>query len=137
MNEKNDSFLGRGWAFPPAFNYEMGTLETVEDDEDIEQSLRIIIGTIPGERIMFPTFGCDIRNHVFESNDPTHLSIMKDAIYDAILYNEPRVKVEKIEIREDNGENGVILIHIFYTVIITNTRNNIVYPFFSKEGTNL
>ena len=115
---KNNSFLGKGWAFPPEFNYEMGTIATVEKEEDIRQSLRIIIGTIPGERVMFPTFGCGIRMFVFESNDPTHISMLKDSIYDALLYNEPRIKLDRIEITDDTQIHGLIHIHIFYTIIL-------------------
>ncbi len=137
MKKEYDSFLGRGWAFPPAFNYDRGTLETVEDEEDIRESIRLILGTIPGERVMFPGFGCSIRKFVFESNNPTQISMLKDAVYDALLYNEPRIKVEQIEIKDETYEKGLIHINIFYTVIITNTRNNMVYPFYFKEGTNL
>lgn len=137
MNNKGDSFLGRGWGFPPSFNVATGTIEMAEDEKDIEQSLHIILGTIPGERVMFPSFGCGIRKFVFESNDPTHITMLKDVIYDAILYNEPRVKVEKIEAHHDVASNGLLQVHISYTVIITNTRNNIVFPFYFKEGTNL
>lgn len=149
MDERSTSFLGKGWAFPPEFNYEMGTVKTVNDEEDIRQSLRIILGTIPGERVMFPTFGCGIRKFVFESNDPTQISMLRDAIYDAILYHEPRIKLEKIEIKDntqikDKAQmeswmqiEGLIHIHIYYTVIITNTRSNMVYPFYLKEGTNI
>jgi uncharacterized protein len=137
MKKEYDSFLGRGWAFPPAFNYDRGTLETVEDEEDIRESIRLILGTIPGERVMFPGFGCSIRKFVFESNNPTQISMLKDAVYDALLYNEPRIKVEQIEIKDETYEKGLIHINIFYTVIITNTRNNIVFPFYFKEGTNL
>lgn len=137
MKKEYDSFLGRGWAFPPAFNYDRGMLETVEEEEDIQQSIRLILGTIPGERVMFPGFGCSIRKFVFESNNATQMSMLKDAVYDALLYNEPRIKVEKIEIKDETYEKGLIHINIFYTVIITNTRNNMVYPFYFKEGTNL
>ena len=137
MDDKNESFLGRGWAFPPAFNLELGTVETVSDEEDIKQSLRIIIETIPGERVMFPTFGCGIRRYVFESNDPTHRSMLKDSISDALLYNEPRIKLDKIDLTDDTLEYGLIQIQISYTVIKTNTRSNMVYPFYLKEGTNL
>ena len=137
MEKERKSFLGTGWAFPPAFNFDRGTLELANGEEDIKQSLRIIIGTIPGERIMFPTFGCGIHKFVFESKDPTHLSILKDSIYDAILYHEPRIKLEKIEITEDLTDYGKIYVHITYTVIITNTRSNMVYPFYLNEGTNL
>jgi len=137
MKKEYDSFLGRGWAFPPTFNYDRGTLETVEDEEDIQQSIRLILGTIPGERVMFPGFGCPIRKFVFESNDPTHKRMLKDAVYDSLLYNEPRIKIENIEIEDETFDKGLILIHIYYTVIITNTRNNMVFPFYFKEGTNL
>jgi phage baseplate assembly protein W len=137
MKELKNSFLGKGWAFPPAFNDELGTVEMVEDEEDIRQSVRIILGTIPGERIMFPTFGCGIRMFVFESNDPTHLSMLKDTIYDALLYNEPRIKLDRVDIMDDTQMNGLLRIHILYTIIITNTRNNMVIPFYLSEGTNL
>jgi phage baseplate assembly protein W len=137
MKEKSESFLGKGWAFPPAFSPELGTVETVEKEEDIRQSVRIILGTIPGERIMFPTFGCGIRMFVFESNDPTNLSMLKDSIYDALLFNEPRIKLDRIDILDDTQNNGLMHIHIFYTIIVTNTRNNMVIPFYHKEGTNL
>ena len=136
MKKQQDSFLGKGWGFPPAFDYEEKSIEMVKDDEDIKQSLSIIIGTIPGERIMQPTFGCDIRSYVFESNDPTYRSMLKDAVYDALLFNEPRIKINAINI-EDNTIRGIVNIHVLYTVIITNTRSNIVYPFYIKEGTNL
>lgn len=137
MKETKNSFLGRGWAFPPAFNEEMRTLEMVEDDEDIKQSLRIILDTIPGERIMSPTFGCSIRNFVFELNDPTHITMLKDAVYDALLFNEPRIKIGEIEITDDTEIHGLIHINVHYTTIITNTRSNMVFPFYIKEGTNL
>jgi phage baseplate assembly protein W len=137
MKQNNKSFLGRGWAFPPAFNFEIGTTDLVEEENDIQQSLTIILGTIPGERIMRPIFGCAIRNFVFESNDPTHKTMLKDAVYDALLYNEPRIKVEEINIEDDTQEFGRFNIHVLYTIIITNTRNNMVYQFYFKEGTNL
>ena len=137
MKEKDNSFLGRGWAFPPAFNYDRGTTELVENEKDIEESIRIILGTIPGERVMFPSFGCPIQKFVFESNSATQKTMLKDAVYDALLFNEPRIKVEKIEITDETLEDGKINIHVFYTVINTNTRNNVVFPFYFKEGTNL
>lgn len=137
MKDKNNSFLGQGWAFPPAFNFERGTTELVENEKDIEESIRIILGTIPGERVMFPTFGCPIQKFVFESDSETQKTMLKDAVYDALLFNEPRIKVEKIDIKDDTLAHGTIYIHVLYTVIITNTRNNIVYPFYFKEGTNL
>lgn len=145
MLKKNNSFLGQGWAFPIRFNPEFGSVDLVKDEEDIRQSIRIILGTIPGERALFPAFGSNMRDYVFESNDPTHITILKDAIYDALLFFEPRIKIEKIEMIEEevgtgaslNHQNGIVHIQITYSVIITNTRSNIVYPFHLSEGTNL
>jgi len=148
MKDSNDSFLGKGWSFPPAFNFDLGKPVMAKDEDDIKQSIRIILGTIPGERVMFPNFGCPIRKFVFESRDATHMRMLKDAVYDALLYNEPRIKIENIEIddhikSEDiktDGKwdiQGLIHIHITYSIIITNTRNNVVFPFYLKEGTNL
>lgn len=140
--KENTSFLGRGWAFPPSFNHERGTVEMAEDEQDIEESIAIIINTIPGERIMLPEFGCHIRSYVFESNDATYMSMLKDAIYDALLYYEPRIKDISIEIepnnpRTDPQKDGYVIIRIAYGIIITNTRNNMVIPFYKDEGTNL
>lgn len=137
VKEKNDSFLGRGWAFPPTFNINFSSVEMVADEKDIQQSIKIILGTIPGERMLFPAFGCDIHNYVFETRDPTHLTMLKDAVYDALLYHEPRIKVVKITIQPDQLEDGRINIHIDYKVIITNSRSNMVFPFYLKEGTNI
>ncbi len=137
MKKTGTSFLGTGWSFPPAFDFERGIPELVEEVEDIKQSLRIILGTIPGERIMLPTFGCGIHKFVFESNDPTHRTILKDSIYDAILFYEPRIKLENIELTEFPDDEGKMHVHIYFTVIITNTRSNMVYRFYFTEGTNL
>lgn len=145
MKDTSSSFLGTGWAFPPAFNKDLQTVEMVSNDEDIWESIKIIIGTIPGERYMFPRFGCGIRKFVFESNDPTQITMLRDTIYLSLLYNEPRIKVESIEIKDsmsesqqDNGRlDGTIYIHISYTIIITNSRSNLVFPFYFDEGTNI
>ncbi|HMB62775.1 MAG TPA: GPW/gp25 family protein [Eudoraea sp.] len=142
MKDQSDSFLGRGWAFPPYFNLDRGTVEMVDEEEDIRQSIQIIINTIPGERMMFPDFGCGIRSFVFESNDPTYTTMLKDTIYDALLFHEPRIKDINIEIENNDiriapHSDGYLFIHITYHVIITNTRNNIVIPFYKNEGTIL
>lgn len=142
MEEKENMFLGRGWAFPPAFDDERCTVQMVEAIEDIQQSLIIIINTIPGERIMLPEFGCGIREYVFETNDPTYMRMLKDAVYDALLYNEPRIKdiqvtLDPVAIADHPQRAGYIYIRIEYTVITTNTRNNMVIPYYKEEGTNI
>jgi hypothetical protein len=137
MKDTNKSFLGKGWAFPPSFSKFNHNIDMVKDDEDIEQSIQIILGTIPGERIMYPSFGCGIHKYVFESMDATHMTMLKDTVYDALLYHEPRITDIKIEVRIDKNQDGLIRILIDYKVIVTNSRSNMVFPFYIKEGTNL
>ncbi|WP_113922145.1 GPW/gp25 family protein [Cognataquiflexum aquatile] len=137
MDQSEKSFLGKGWAFPPAFDIDSKTVLLVSEEKDIEQSIRIILGTIPGERIMNPKFGCDLIKHVFETTNATSITILKDLVYDALLFYEPRIKSEKINIITDKIMEGKLLIHISYRVIITNTRSNIVFPYYLTEGTNL
>jgi phage baseplate assembly protein W len=137
MADSSNAFLGMGWAFPPSFQVDSKWVEMVSAEKDIEQSIRIILGTIPTERVMDPKFGCDILSYVFETNDPTYLTLMRDAISNALLYFEPRIKVREIRFGKEKLLEGILHIHIEYTVIITNSRTNMVFPFYFKEGTNL
>lgn len=142
MSKSKNSFLGTGWSFPPEFDYETKSVGLVSDEEDIRQSIRIIMGTLPGERTLLPEFGCDLGQYVFRPIDSTNLSMLKATIYDALLHNEPRIKDIEISFEEINYEEelskwGQLKITVEYTVIITNTRSNMVYPFYTKEGTNL
>ncbi|HSF56334.1 MAG TPA: GPW/gp25 family protein [Algoriphagus sp.] len=137
MGDSSNAFLGKGWAFPPAFEIDCKWVEMVSAEKDIQQSIRIILGTIPTERVMEPKFGCDILSYVFETNDPTYLTLLRDAISDSLLYYEPRIKVQEIRFGKENLLEGILQVHISYTVIITNSRSNMVFPFYFKEGTNL
>jgi len=137
MGDSSKAFLGKGWAFPPAFEIESKWVELVSGEEDIHQSIRIILNTLPMERVMDPKFGCDILSYVFETNDPTYLTMLRDTISDSLLYFEPRIKVRNIKFGIEQLHEGILMIHIEYTVIITNSRSNRVYPFYFREGTNL
>lgn len=133
------SFLGTGWAFPPRFgdSADSGRTQMVEAEADIRESLGIILSTVPGERIMQPTFGCGIKAYVFEEISESVMTEMRDAIDRAILFFEPRVTVERIEIDTSNAMEGRVDVLIDYTVRGTNTRSNMVYPFYFLEGTNV
>lgn len=127
-NEKKQSFLGTGWAFPPAFNKNMKAVEMVSDRMDIEQSMEILLGTRPGERVMRPDYGCNLDRLVFEPLDTSLKSYMSDVIKTAILYHEPRINVEKVDIEETRANDGLVRIHIEYIIRTTNSRYNYVYP---------
>ncbi|ALS61700.1 GPW/gp25 family protein [Pandoraea norimbergensis] len=133
------SFLGTGWAFPPRFgdSAARGRTQMVEAEADIHESLRIILSTVPGERIMQPTFGCGIKSYVFDEISESVLTEIRDAIERAILFFEPRITVEQIVIDSSAAMEGRIDVLIDYTVRGTNTRSNMVYPFYFLEGTNL
>ena len=77
-----------------------------------------------------------IQSFIWESNDATHITMLGDAIYDSLLFNEPRIKIINIEISESIEDNQIIA-HIEYMLIITNARSKIVYQFFNNEGTNI
>ncbi|WP_424099635.1 GPW/gp25 family protein [Moorena producens] len=131
--EENSSFLGTGWSFPPTFNQDTGTVEMVSDEEDIVQSLEIILSTRPAERIMQPDFGCELSQFLFEEITQGLITGIRGTISDALLYHEPRIDVEEITIEESELE-GLLLIIITYTVRVTNSRFNLVYPFYLNEA---
>ena len=137
MNKIIKSFLGTGWGFPPAFPYKDSAVGMLSDEADIESSLEILLTTQPGERVMRPDYGCNLDELLFEPLTTTFKTYIKDLISTAILYYEPRIEVNSIEL-DDTGElEGRILITIDYTVSATNTRFNFVFPFYKNEATDL
>jgi phage baseplate assembly protein W len=132
----NKSFLGTGWSFPPRFG-NRGEVAMVEEERDIHESLFIILSTTPGERIMQPTFGCGLKSYVFSELNESVVTEMRDAIERAILFFEPRITVDAIAMDESGISEGRLDILIDYTVRGTNTRSNMVYPFYFLEGSNV
>lgn len=131
------SFLGSGWGFPPAFSTKSGSVRMVAGEEDIDESLRILMATKPKERVMQPAFGCGLQSLVFENIDENSLSLIKDTILRAVLFFEPRIDLEDIEIDKEHSYDGVLYINLIYRVRATNTRSNLVYPFYLREGTTV
>ncbi len=133
----NEDFLGIGWSFPPEFNITAGTVAMTTDVEDINNSLIILLSTRPGERVMFPDYGCDLQEMLFKSLDLTLITQMKNIVKRAILYHEPRINVLSIDIDTTDELGGEVLIHIDYQVRNTNTRSNMVFPFYKGEATEI
>jgi phage baseplate assembly protein W len=128
-------FLGRGWSFPPSFSRESATTGMISGADDILQSLWILLSTAPGERTMVPDYGCALWRMVFENLDITLMTTLQDIVERAILNWEPRVKVESVVTEADPEIAGLIRINVEYTIRATNTRSNLVYPFYVHEGT--
>ena len=138
MTNTDKSFLGTGWGFPPTFSNSAGKqLKMVSDEEDIKESLFILMHTIPGERLMLPEYGCNLRLLVFENIDTAFNNEVEDIIFKAILRYEPRITFNFTNIDTSAQLDGIVYILIDYTIISTNTRNNIVYPFYLEQGTNV
>jgi uncharacterized protein len=137
MEDDSKSFLGTGWSFPPSFDRIDHSVAMVSEADDIEESIRIILSTTPGERIMQPEFGCNLKRLVFERVDSTLTGNLNHFIYHALLDFEPRINFLSASIVQRNELDGVLHILIDYNIIITNTRHNLVYPFYILEGTNI
>jgi len=131
----NTDFLGIGWSFPPEFDKTEGGVTMTTDVEDINNSLIILLSTRPGERVMFPNYGCDLQEMLFKPLELTLITQMKGIIERAILYHEPRINIISIEIDTTEELEGQVLIHIDYEVRNTNTRSNVVFPFYKGEAT--
>ena len=135
--EQNKSFLGRGWSFPPKFSRSLRSVEMLEYEADIASSLEVLLGTMRGERVMLPQYGCNLDELVFENLDTRMKTLMADKIESAILYHEPRIELEKVQLDDSRELEGVVLIEVIYRVKTTNSRFNFVYPFYKLEGTDI
>jgi len=134
---KGNDFLGKGWSFPPTFDKGLQSVEITEKNDDIQRSLEILLTTKIGERIMEPKYGCNMDDLVFEALSTTAATLMRDRIETAILYFEPRIDAERIELNTTGVLEGMIVVEIDYVVRATNSRFNFVYPFYKNEGTEL
>ncbi len=132
-----DSFLGIGWSFPPEFNKETKSIQMVSAIEDINQSLHILLNTKLGERIMLPNYGSSLSDFVFEGLNMSTRTYIVDRVKMAILYNERRIELDKIDFDQSRILEGEVLMIVQYTVRLTNSRGNMVYPFYINEGTEL
>jgi len=133
----NNSFLGTGWSFPPSFNQEAGTVDLVSNVEDINQSLNILLSTSLGERVMQSEYGCNLEDYLFESLSSTMIGYIKDRVMNSILYYEPRIIAEKIEVTPDDSVDlfeGRFTIVVEYSIPGTNSRFNYVYDYYKNEA---
>lgn len=131
------SFLGTGWSFPPRFNNQLATVETVSGEDDIFQSLQILLTTQLNERVMRSDFGCDLSALLYENITITLLTKIKGIIQNAILKYEPRIDLLDVDFQSGETEinYGIIKIDILYKIRATNSRKNYVFPYYLEEGT--
>jgi len=128
MSDPSD-FIGRGIAFPMRVD-QSGSIATSSGASDIDSSIRMILTTAPGERLMRPAFGCKIWELLFEPINANTLGLMSEAVREAIGRWEPRVTLEDVRLDPGGQHAGEVLIEIDYIIRTTNDRRNLVYPFY-------
>jgi phage baseplate assembly protein W len=131
------SFLGTGWKIPPTFDLQSGAVELVSNEADIKESLDILLSTSLGERVMQPRYGCDLQDYIFEPLNAAMIGFLRDLVENAILFYEPRIKVEEITVVPMDSPDlieGRFTIAVDYTIASTNSRYNYVYDFYLLEA---
>lgn len=130
-------FLGRGWRFPPEFDLLSRAATLAAGEQDIHESLRILLGTTPGERVMQPAYGCGLKALIFDTISESSVTEIRDAVERAVLFFEPRITLDRIAVDTTDMLDGLVAINLDFHIRATNTRSNVVYPFYFREGTNV
>lgn len=126
-------FLGSGPAFPLRVN-DRGGVAVSSEGERIRQSIRVILGTAKGERVMRPEFGCELAGMVFSVINSSTLTLVRSAVTEALTRWEPRIDVLEVRVFADERREGVLTIHVSYRIRRTNTEENLVYPYYLRGG---
>ncbi len=140
MNTSSEKFLGTGWKFPVEFKKDKnktGTVMMLQGDEDIKNSLEVLFATRSGERIMHSSYGSALESFLFMPVNKSVITYIQAIISNEIIFNEPRIILNEVEVEESADEQGRLDISIVYTVNATNNRYNYVFPFYINEATNL
>jgi phage baseplate assembly protein W len=124
-----EQFVGSGWAFPMRIS-PTGGIALVSGEREIEEAMRLVLATAPGERPMRPEFGCSIHDHVFDELDAATLGEMDRAIRSALARWEPRIEVTAVHFDLMEAAYGRVLIDVTYRLRATNSIRNLVHPFY-------
>ena len=130
---QENAFLGRGWSFPPVFSKLDKEVKMLDAEEDIRSSISLILSTELGERVMQPGFGWKRDRWIFESLGTTTATAIQHEIRTALLLYEPRIDLNEVKLLPEERETGKVSIHVDYTVRSTNSRSNLVFPFYLTE----
>jgi uncharacterized protein len=129
ISNSND-FIGSGWAFPLRCDTN-GGIALVRRERELEEAMRIILSTYPGERPMRPEFGSRVRDYVFAEISTSNMAMLAREVETSLLRWEPRVEIKNVRMRRDPAEPSTIYIDIEYTAKGINDRRNLVFPFYT------
>lgn len=126
---KKAGFLGAGLMAPMSLSEGRGIALT-RAEQDVEQCIRLILSTRPGERVMRPDFGCSVHNYVFSPNNSSTRQRIREAVFDALNIQEPRITDLNVDVTEDPKNVDRLNVKIRYKIRTVNTVFNMVYPFY-------
>ncbi|HET9691641.1 MAG TPA: GPW/gp25 family protein [Acidimicrobiales bacterium] len=123
------SFIGRGFRFPMGVDAR-GNIALSSGTDDLDASMRVVLATAPGERVMRPAFGCKIWDLLFEPVNATTIGLMEASVHEALAQWEPRAEITGVQVVPDEHDASLVRIRVAYIVRTTNDRRNLVYPFY-------
>ena len=133
MNDAK-GFLGSGWKFPIQIDRRTGKIAVSSLEENIEESIGIILSTYRGERVMRADFGTNVPDYIFRSVNYTEKESIAYELNQQLLLDEPRIRDIEVSCMESDIDGGLD-ISVSYTIRSTNNRYNKVYPFFKELNT--
>lgn len=129
LSRDDVSFVGRGFSWPMTVDH-TGGIRLSDSVDELDHSIRIILQTAPGERVMRPQFGCRIWDLMFEPVTSNLLGLIAEAVRDALAQWEPRIEVDDVTPVPDAKDPALVRVQIAYHVRATNDPRNLVYPFY-------
>ena len=123
-------FVGAGWAFPLSTDA-TGGIALVVREREIEEAIRLILATAPGERPMRPEFGCRVHDHVFAPINAATAGAISNDVRSALEQWEPRIDVLEVLVSFDRADTGTLYIDIHYSIRGFNDPRNLVFPFYT------
>ena len=129
---RHGDFIGAGWSFPTSVT-PAGTIRLITGSEEIDASIRMILSTIPGERVMRPEFGCRMWSLIFAPLTAGTLGQIEQYVREALDRWEPRIDVDCV-IAVADQESAEVKIELDYRMRATNDVRNLVFPFYTIPG---
>ena len=125
-----NEFVGSGWAFPLELD-QTGAFALVSDEREIEQAIRLILGTAYGERPMRPDFGCRIHDFVFAEASATTAGQIAAEVRASLARWEPRIDVDDVDVNAEPSDQSLLYIDVRYHIRHRNDPRNLVFPFYT------
>jgi hypothetical protein len=125
----SEEFIGAGWAFPCRVDHS-GGIALVRGERELEESMRIILSTAPGERPMRPEFGCAIHDYVFAPADASTAGRIAYEVRVALERWEPRIDIADVDVTSDPDDAATLYVRVTWSIRGVYDPHNLVFPFY-------